>query len=316
MDKKKILYIAGFLILVLLVPFLDIDLSVFIMVKHPIFILLTLLTILFSFIVLAFRLKFLLRAAGEKELSLIDSFKVEVTNRFFTYIAPMKLNIPVKAVLLNKRFKVGKVNALAMSSYEYFIDLGILFFFGLLGFLFVFNDFAGAQANMILIVFALLAFIAAFFLVPKHFFGKLEARIQSASENIFRNAILFLVKSLSQMREAWINLFFSRESPAIIFLVFVKFILAIISYIFLFWAVGYDLNFIYILMVISFSMFLGGISTIPSGLGVREGSIVLLLSLFAVPSAFSFFAVVANRLLIIPFLVLGYFFSLQFGVKK
>ncbi len=316
MNKKILLYLLGFLILIALIPLFDVDLSVFLSVKQPVFVLLALLAIAFSFVVLALRLNLLLCALGEKAISFADAYKIEVANRFFLYVAPLKLNIPAKALLLNRRFGTGKGNALAISSYEYFVDLGILFFFGVVGFLFVFRAVSGFEVSTFFIGLISLLLLALFFLTPKKVFVALEKRLQSASDSFIQRSLLFIVKFLSQMREAWLKLIFSRESPAVFGLVAVKFLIAIARYLFLFWAVGYNINFLYVVVVISFSMFLGGVSTIPSGLGVREGAIMLLLGLFGVPVEVSFFAVIANRVLIIPFLILGYFFSMQFGVKE
>lgn len=129
--------------------------------------------------------------------------------------------------------------------------------------------------------------------------------------------VLILVFSICRGKTIIKNIFAYFKEIKINFLIIIPLlitnvVLAIIYYFFLFNLFGFKLGFQDILRIVSVSFTLGYLSIFPSGLGVKEGSLIYLLAGEGIPLSSSISIAITDRVLTTSFYA---FFGFLFGAK-
>jgi uncharacterized protein (TIRG00374 family) len=83
----------------------------------------------------------------------------------------------------------------------------------------------------------------------------------------------------------------------------------------LFLSADFFVPFIWVLIVFITGAFIGGITTIPGGLGVREAAMILLFNELGVPNETNVIVVLLSRLVTLIPMTIGYILSLRLGIS-
>jgi len=318
MGKKVLLYILGLILLIAFVYFSGIDLSPIFNVQNPALIILAFAFFILQFVVLAARMGFMLKTLGEKKPKILTLIEMEFFGKFVYYIAPFRLNIPAKALALNKVSGVKKGNALSMTSLEYALDSGFLLFLSIVGVFFFTQGLPYVSIDRGIIFLALFFSLGViFFKTPLKLFEKLVEK--TTGHSLPLRALNLGFRLVKKIRETWTRVLFHRNMYPILALLVLNWALRVICFELLFLSYGVYMPLGYIVTGMAAAIFLGGISQIPGGLGVREAAMVLLFSQLGathgVTAGIALSVVLIDRLFSLAPIALGYFASLKIGIS-
>lgn len=310
--KRVILSLLGLAIFLLLILKLNIDITIIYSIKNFGYIGLAIYLLIIGIVPLSLRMRYLLLVVGERKKSLKDLAVIEYVSKYIYYITPFKLYIPAKALMLNKVCKVEKKNAVSVVTFEYALDMTTVIFFSFLGIYIFFRGLYSAgsfQIKYILLVIIILFLI--FFKIPYGFFDSVEEKMVRFIPILLTGYVAVLFRALRAIRGGWLTLLSNRRTYYnVLPLMAIMTILAILIQECLFLSLNYYVPLLWIAAVLYSSLFTGGVSNIPGGLGVREGTTVALYMLLGVPKEIAIIVAILGRLLTLIPLILGYLFSL------
>ncbi len=315
--KNIIFLLLGPGVLIYLLARMNIDFSDIVRsVKSPQYLVLAALFITAVPLINALRMRYIIFPMEKKTLPLLDLFAIEYIYKFFSNVAPFKLNLPAKAVLLNKKCSLKLSGCASIVSFEYALDSGIVILFGFLGaFAYFRNDtrisLASIEYFLVIIFFGTIAF----FSIPTDYFGKLLNHIEHMRIKIIRVIITFGVKLLWAIRGTWAKLILHREMIKVLIATALIWGTAILFNEFLFLSTGLYVPPTWILVAMSSGIFIGGVSTIPGGFGVREATMVLVYDYLGIPGDTSIAVVLLSRILSTLPAIIGYLYSVKIGYK-
>lgn len=321
MIKKIVYYAAGFLLFLLVILWLNIDLSIFLEVKHFEFVMISLVLVFFIYLLLSLRLRAMLFSFGVTQTRLKELFNIELMSRLFLYIFPARLNVLAKAALLVKKYDLTKTNAFSITTFEQVLDFGsilIILLFAVLVFPFLFiGSFSFFTIGVIFAMCGILI-ILLFMFFKNEWFNALLEKAEKIRISIISKSLCFFIKLARDLRENWLLLAKSSDFVAILFYHFAYWLVSIVSLFVLFLAIGFYFEnnvmaIVYIAVALSLAIFMGAVSTIPGGFGVRESVMVLVLSAFGIPPEITLFVVVTNRALVLIYVFVGYFIAIKLG---
>ena len=247
--------------------------------------------------------------------------KVILTGAFFNTVTPSAGigGEPFKAHYLAEKYKKPKSELLGGVLAEGFFRMVIFFTFVLLSILFVFM-FVRISNNLKLILEGVLLFIfASSFIVLLTIFKKSHSNWKL----FFKKLYWFrFVKKRFETEEAFMN--YARVKAGTFYYSFKKVIMNKRTFVigllyglgfwfcnfltayFLFLAFGYNFNFFLVIIVFSLAQVIGSLAPVPGGIGVVEGSRMLLYTAMGVPFSVALLVAFLQR-------IIYYFFSLFLG---
>jgi len=316
MKKRFIFYLAGIAIFAYFIYSQQINIDQLLDLKNPEFFLLAIVLFLSGFFLLALRMKILSKTLEEKSPGFSKFLQLEFFNRFISYAFPSRLNIPAKAIALNKAMGMGKGNALSLASFEYAMDTGtqILLAFSALYFFSRGLPYVSFE-RMLAFTVPVLVVLIAFFKIPVSFFEKTVQKSGKIKNAFIKSASLILFKSLKKIRETWMQILLSRKMFPVLVLVAAYWVVQTLVMESFFLSYGTYVPMGYILVIVAISIFVGGLSQIPGGLGVREFAMILMFEFLGVPSGIALVVVIARRLVILLPIALGFIVSLSWGYR-
>jgi uncharacterized protein (TIRG00374 family) len=315
MKKKLILGIIGIILFIYVFVVFEFDWFVLLQSKHPEFIVVSLICFLLSIVLTSFRMRFFLKALDEKHNFVSRLVKIEFINKFFYYVFPARLNVPAKAVLINKMLGASKGNSISITTFEYVLDVGIMFVFGLIGLSIFFQNFFDAITieNIVLTLVGLFVLVIVFFIIPMRIFDKFNKKLKAIKSKFIGRVFFFCWRIIFRIRENWPKILFNKQLlPAVILLV-ISWLLMALATEFVFIAYYSYVPFLWVLTVSVVAVLISGLSQIPGGLGLREITLVLLFVFLGVPESMAILAALIARIFTLVPILLGYLFFMQFG---
>ncbi|MCX6803758.1 MAG: lysylphosphatidylglycerol synthase transmembrane domain-containing protein [Candidatus Diapherotrites archaeon] len=315
--KKLILALVGIIFFAATFVLFQIDWKVIFGVKEPLFILAGLIVFLVSIIASSIRTKYLLRALGEYAKSITELVKIEFVSKFFYYLLPGRMNIPGKAVLLSNRFSISKSHSLALTSFEYTLDLGVMLIFGLVGISLLFqNLYSLISLDKIFIsLFVLLILILTFFLIPLKHFQSIGSVLPKKGKSFLAKIPDYIFRIAFKIREVWPKIILSKQSFPAIFFILLSWIIGAFATELVFLAYGQYVPILWILSITAVSILIGGLSQIPGGVGAREITLVFLFTSLGISQDLAGASALFSRLFTLAPMIIGYFFLIDFERK-
>ncbi len=306
---KLVLVVAGLLLLAVLLLKSGIAVDVLFQVQQPLYLVPAAALIVLEILLLAARLQALLRAQG-RDAPLREALSIELMNRFFSLYLPLKLNVPLKAALLQRLGRASLADGLALSSVEVVLDTAAAFLLGFVALPLVLPGLRPFALSWILPLLAGCLVLLLF--APERWWEAVTARASPAHS---RGRLRRLFQFLLDVRYTWRRMFRSRHlGMAVVWLAAIQFNAAVIMQL-LFFSAGVSLSFLPALVLSRAALLAGNVTQIPGGLGAREAAMVVLFSPLGVPAAVSLYASLASRVLVLLPAILGYLLSLRLGVK-
>ncbi len=286
-------------------------------IKSPEYVVLAIIAITALPLINGLRMKFIIYPLEKNKPSLHDLCIIEYMYKFLSNVMPFKLNVPAKAVLLSRKcgMKIGSSGSVV--SFEYALDSILIVIFAFLGaFAFFRNDNRISLVSIEYFLVICLLSLVVFFSIPTDYFRKLLNSAEHMNLKIFRAIAIFCVKVLWSIRGTWVKLILHRGMIEVLMVTALIWGTIIFFSEVLFLSTGHYVPPTWIVVASSSGLFLGGISTIPGGLGVREAAMVLVYGYLGVPGAASVTVVLLNRILSTPSIIIGYFYSVKTGYDK
>lgn len=315
--KNIILLLLGLGALAYILARMDVDIArVIESVKSPIYIVLAALIYIAIPFINALRMKLIIFPIERKMLPIRDLFMIEYIYKFLSNVMPFKLNIPAKALLLNKKCGLKLSSGASAVSFEYALDSGITIFFGFLGVIAYFRD--DPRISLISIQYFILialAGIVIFFSIPAHYFEIALLYSETFRIKILQKIAVFLVKVTTAIRVTWARILLDRKMFSVLLTTILIWGAAILGTMLLFMSTNNYVPPTWILVVMSVGIFMGGISTIPGGLGVREATMVVMYSALGVSTEASVANVLMGRLMTFLPVLIGYVVSVRAGTE-
>lgn len=316
--KNIILLIIGLGVFVYILTRMDVNIAEVIKsIKSPQYVVLAAIVLAAIPLINAFRMRFIISPIEKKILSMHVLFVIEYIHKFITNVMPFKLNLPAKAMLLNKKCGMQLSSGVSVVSFEYMLDSSITTLFGFLGaFAYFRND---TRISFVSIeYFIAITFICtvAFFSIPTEYFGKLLNHAEYIHMKIIRTITASVFKLLWAIRGTWAKLILHREIIKVLIATAIIWGSTIFVNEFLFLSTGLYVSPTWILVATSSGIFIGGISMIPGGLGVREATMVLLYGYLGVPNEASVSVVLLSRILNSVPIIIGYIYSIKIGYDE
>jgi len=311
--KNIALVSIGLLILFLLISRMGIDFSKLPAIKNPIYLILAALMVSVTPLVTALRMTYFLAIVGVNA-PMKEIVMVEYINKFLYHIAPFKLNVPAKAVILNKTCGVRKEDSASIVTFEYGLDVSITLMIGCVCVVIFFKNFS-FLSDKIYLLFLLTFCLIAFFWMPIKTFDEFLKKAEKVKIKLLRKILTFILNILRTIRETWVKLAFSRKILWAMLTTAMLWILNALAVEALFLSLDYHVPLVWILATLSCGILVSGATTIPGGLGVREATMVFLYSVLGVPQEISIIVVLLSRLLTINLVIIGYLASLRAGIK-
>ncbi|GEM_PF-1509846 len=315
--KTILLFTIGLGILAYMILKLNLNLSFIYSIKHFEYIIIPITLMPFSYLLTATRIRYLLLAVGEKRTSFKDLVIIEWISKFIYNVAPSKLNVPAKAVLLNKLCNVEIRKGISLTISEYALDTSMTIIIAVAGVYLLFQKLPYISiVKLQYFVMFLVLCVSVFFGMPSKAFDWLAAKIEELNAQLLKKMFIFALTTLKTIRTAWITIIFSKYIVNILLIMVIFIGLSVLVTEFLFLSVSYSVPLLWILLVNSCAIVVSGITNIPGGLGVREVSTVLLYASLGVPEEISVVVALIDRVLTVIPIIVGYFFSLSIGVNK
>ena len=294
--------------------FFNIDWNLLFEAKNPVFLLFGLIAYLLAIAVLAFRAHFFFKQLKEKSVSLKALLKIEFASKFFYYALPGRLNVPFKAIILNKVCGVKKGNAISITTLEYVLDVGFMLLLGLIGLSLFFQELFDSISilKIVISMVALGALILVFFLISTNRFKQLLAKSKKLRNNFLRKSFVFVSKLLFKIRDTWPKILLNKRTIPVLFLLLLNWFFSALSTEFVFLAYGQYVPFLWVLTISAVSLLIGGLSQIPGGVGAKEVTLVVLFIFLGVPQEIVLTTALITRLFTLAPMAIGYTFLIQF----
>jgi uncharacterized protein (TIRG00374 family) len=311
--RNLLLLLVGLGLLVYLLVHIKVGWSIFYSIKETHFIFLAALLTTVAPIITAWRLSYFVLLIENQPKFIRELTVIEYIHKFLTFIAPFKLNIPAKVLILSRILNIKIQKGISIIVLEYALTIALFFFVGIAGIALFFEDVPHLSFINLHTIFLFILGITLFFCIPIKIFDRTLEKVRN-NLRLSKRPIIFLAEMMKTLRETR-DALFAKEMPYILLLTFIFICMHFLAIDLLFLAVGYSLPFIWIAVVTSCGLFVGGISTIPGGLGVREATMVLLYGSLGIPQDVSTLVVLLCRLLTIIPISIGYFFCFRRGLK-
>lgn len=316
--KNLILFIIGLGALAYILIRMDVNVAgVIKSVKSPVYVLLATLVVVATPVIIAIRMKFFIDTIEKKNIALKDLFMIEYIYKFLLNVMPFKLNLPAKAMLLNKKYGLKLSNGASIVSFEYALDSGVIICFGFLGVISYFRE--DPRISLLSIkyfIFIVLSGSTIFFLIPSKYFELVLTYAETFRIKTIQKIATFLVKMVIAIRISWVKILLDRKMYAVLFTTILIWGAAILVNMLLFMSTNNYVPPTWILVVMSVGLFVGGISAIPGGLGVREATMVVLYSALGVSAETGVAVVLLNRILSTLPIIIGYLYSIKIGYDR
>lgn len=250
----------------------------------------------------AMRFGYLL-ALRSSHCSLAFLVQLHFAERFFTPILPFRLNLPVKALLLQKGGGVEMDKGLAITVLDYLFETGITLAIAV----------AGAplliRTPIYILGLVVVGLVAAFFIVTPERIRAWSERLRARGRG--RRALEFLhdlrLESGALLRDV-------RLLGFLPFLALSQ-LLLLATGVLLLASVGAAVPWTTFLVILNASVLLGNATAIPSGWGARELTLTALLGSAGVPLGSALlFSVMLRATTLLP-MVFGYGFAVRLGWK-
>ena len=317
MKKWKILvYAVTLLLVVFFLYFYKFDLNIFSAILNYYYLILAFLAYITSIFIASYRTKFFLNSLSKSHFNFSSLIKAEFINKSAYYIIPGRFNIPVKAIALNKFFSLGKIRSLSITSFEFFFDTAVTLLIASTG-LFIFTQglpFFDLH-KFILFFFFTLIVLLVFFAFPFKWIPLVEKKFLKIKFNKIAFFFEIFFRFIKESRKIWKSLIFNKNFIPILFFTALYWIISILVYYFLFFSAGVSASLSYLTVILSFGIFISGISQIPGGLGIRDGVMVFLFSSLGYPESASLMVVIVQRIFSIVPTLIGYFFLTKLGIN-
>lgn len=314
--KKIIFLISGALLFIFSLFLFKVDWVKIFQIKEPIYLVGALAIMVFAGAILSLRVNFFLKALDEKKAKIVDLVEIEFINKFFYYVLPGRINIPIKALLLNKMCQTPKSKALSITIFEFVLDISFMIFFGLIGLSLFFQKFSTISIEKIIItVIILFGIVIAFFAMPIKTFKRTFINLGKVRVGLLKKLFMYLEKIVLRLRETWPQIIFNRQMVFVVPLILISWVMTVAGNEMIFLAYGYYVPVMWVLTVTAVSLIIGGLSQIPGGIGAREVTTVVLLTFLGVDPNMAVISSVIGRLFTIAPAVIGYLYLLTLDKK-
>ncbi len=313
--KKRyvVLYFIGILFFLLFLLTQQIDLNFLFQVENYWLIIAGFSLVFVVYGLSAFRTKYLLHLLNEKvEWKFL--YKLEYITKFVYNFVPSQFTAPIKALILSGKTKIARTKSISITSFEYAIDIGTVLLLSAVGVYFLFAGLPYLTIDKFLIFAGIFIIgLLIFFLIPLKVFYYFIEFGNKNSNKIFSKYFTMFFRTLLTIREVWTELLFNKHAYFLIPVILVIWGLSVLSYWLIFQGFGIYVPFGYILVIMASSSLLGTVSQIPSGLGVRDATMILMYSYINVSTEISLSVVLLDRIVILFFLAIGYYFFIKEG---
>lgn len=285
-------------------------------IKSPIYIVLAAIVLTVIPLINALRMKFIIFPLEKQQLPVLDLSLIEYIYKFISNVMPFKLNLPAKAVLLNKRCGMKLSSGASAVSFEYALDSGVTIAFGFLGVIAYFRD--DPKISLLSIKYFILVLISGsiiFFSIPAYYFDRALSSTEAIKIKLVHKIAVFLVKMMTVVRLSWARILLDRKMFTVLVTTILTWGASVLVNMLLFMSTNNYVAPTWILVVMSVGIFVGGVSTIPGGLGVREGTMVVLYTALGVPAEVSVANVLIGRLITLIPILIGYVVSIHAGAE-
>ena len=314
--KKVILFLIGLILLTSLLLSLKIDFTVLSLITRPHYVILAMFFISLLPFITALRMRFLLLTLDDVSRRFKDLAIVEFITMFVFSTAPAKLFLPTKALLLNKLCNTKMNDGLSIAAFEYAFDVGVVLLLTMLGIILYFKDIPHISILKFEFILSLIiGLILLFFYLPSNIFDNLVKKAEQIHIRVIKDVTTRILRTVIEIRSTWISLISNKKILIILPITFISWIVLTISIEFLFLSVNYPVSLFWILIITASSVFIGGVTAIPGGLGVREASMVFLYGMLGIPMEIGLLVAIGSRLIIIPSLIIGYGLSSYVGIN-
>ncbi|MDI6902798.1 MAG: lysylphosphatidylglycerol synthase transmembrane domain-containing protein [Methanocellales archaeon] len=311
--KGVILSLIGLGILLYLIWKMNISLSIIYSIKYIQFILVAILLILILRFIAALRMKHLLLSTNKKNVPFRKIVMIEFISKFLFYTTPFKLNVPAKAILLNKTCDVKPSDGASVVTFEYALDTSIALFIGIFGVFLFFKNISLAKITYVILFVGICTLV--FLSTPAGIFDKLRRKSEHIRNPILRRTTTFIFNLMKTVRETWITIIFNKQMYYVLPITALFWIVGALFTKSLFLSADYYIPLTWIIVVECVAAITGGVSNIPGGLGVSEATMVLLYTALGISREVSVAVVLLYRLLTIAPIIVGYVFSLHVGLR-
>lgn len=237
--------------------------------------------------------------------------RVEFGNRFLSTFLPLRLNVPAKAWLLYNAGICDLEKGMAVSTLDYLVGLGTNLGLAALAVFIVFPRVRFVGLLETLVITGVL--LGAYLLLPRRILER--ARVQSTRVPS-RVRLLWnrLVHLAIELRSLWSSMLSHRLQLLLLPIQVLDALLNAAAAQAVALSAGVSLPWIPLTVAVAASAFVGGATPIPSGLGVRDVALVLLLRHLGMSLEISLYTAVMVRLLTLLPLALGGLFTLRSGL--
>lgn len=307
-----ILSIIGLGLLLYFIISLNFKPSTLYLIKKPEYIPASIGLFILTFAVSAIRMKYFLKSLKKEDIEIKTLIKIELVSKYIYYITPSKLYLPAKAILLNKQCNIRKSICLGITSFEYAIDTVITIVLALYGSVFLFKYTNNAFQVSLTIIFVIASMVSiAYILISQKMRDIIYKKINKIKNKDVIKYVTLIISIIKTTKDTWREILVNKKMRKILPVTIIQIIISAASTCLLFLSMETNIPLYWIIIVSASSIFLGGISQIPGGVGIREGTAILLYSLLGVPKEITLVVVLVSRIYTIIPLILGYWYSLN-----
>jgi len=236
------------------------------------------------------------------KLKLLPSSKLYFIGQAINEIAPTGSGELVKILIAKKRYNISRSTTLIATAMERFLDVVYLLIFALMG-LFVLKGQIGVFEMMLpTLLILILILLVGFILFKPSVVGHIRKILLK-----FKNKVVVMLAEVAGSLETSLFNFHLENKRGLIagvILTVVTWLLDGLTHFCLIRAFGYQVELLYIYVIVAVAWLLGTFSFLPGGLGVREGTYVYLLETQSIPPPIG-----ASVILIQRFLLYSYFYT-------
>jgi len=313
---SNILAIIGLGLILYFIKSLNINPSTLLLIKEPLYIPASIIIYMFFFLTSAVRMNYFLKSLDNKTNNIKTLIKIEFISKYIYYITPSKLYIPAKALLLNKLCNIRKSTGIAITSYEYAIDATATIFLALCGTIFLFREsFNISQNELTFMLIAIIALIIIYISAPLKFIDLLSGKANKLNNKCIKKIATSTINIIKTTRATWRELTFNKKMRYILPATIIQITLAAASTKLLFLSMSTNIPLLWIIAVSASAIFVSGISQIPGGIGIREGTAIILYAALGIPKEITLIVVLTSRLFTIIPLILGWYYSTNIKLK-
>ncbi len=314
---SHILSIIGLLLLLYFIGSLNFNLSTLLLIKQPQYIPASIAAYIFFFFTSAIRMNYFLKSLDNKTYNLKTLIKIEFISKYIYYITPSKLYVPAKALLLNKLCNIRKSTGIAITSFEYVIDATITIFLALCGTTFLFRESLNISPDKLtLMLITIIALTIIYISTPQRFIEHIHNKANKLSNKSIKKIATATINLIKTTRNTWNELLFNKKMKYILPITTLQLVIIAVPTKLLFLSMTTNIPLVWIIAVSASALFISGISQIPGGIGIREGTAIILYSALGIPKEITLIVVLTSRLYTIIPLILGWYYSTNINIKS